>query len=136
MSKKQRRYGLAKVEFLACKPEIEKLLSEGHSIVLAYDKLKAAGKIKTNMSYKLFSHYIRTGVAIRQMERDRKVFRQDIQRKSAPPSPSPKIPSPDTPGFHHNPRITKEMERELVGHVEPQKIYPDQFIWDPDKELL
>jgi hypothetical protein len=44
------------VEFMACKPEIEKLRNEGHSKRLIYDFLTEQGKIR--MKYRMFCRYI------------------------------------------------------------------------------
>jgi hypothetical protein len=57
---------MAKVEFLACKPEIEKLRNEGFSVALIYDRLTEQGKIR--MKYRIFYKYIHrfAGMVVKQ----------------------------------------------------------------------
>jgi hypothetical protein len=57
---------MAKVEFLACKPEIEKLRNEGFSVSLIYDRLTEQGKIR--MKSKNFYKYIKrfSGMTVKQ----------------------------------------------------------------------
>lgn len=51
--------GFARIEFFAVRQEIEKLLSAGYSIKLAYDELKGKGKI--TMSYQAFYRNMKPG---------------------------------------------------------------------------
>lgn len=48
--------GRARVEFLACKPEIDVMLDKGYSIRMAYDVLKEKGKI--SVGYLQFLRYV------------------------------------------------------------------------------
>lgn len=58
MSKK--RLGFARVEFIACKPEIDKLLAAGYTIIGAHEVLREQGKI--SMGYGRFTQLLRKGV--------------------------------------------------------------------------
>ncbi|SIN94058.1 TraK family protein [Halodesulfovibrio marinisediminis] len=58
MSKK--RLGFARVEFIACKPEIDKLLAAGYTIIGAHEVLREKGKI--TMGYGRFTQLLRKGV--------------------------------------------------------------------------
>lgn len=51
-----RRRGFARVEFLACKPEVQAMLEQGHSYRSIYDRFAAMGRI--TMSYKNFCAYV------------------------------------------------------------------------------
>ena len=53
--------GAARIEFFAVRNEIEKLLSAGYSIKLAYDHLKEVGKI--TMSYQAFYRNLKPKVS-------------------------------------------------------------------------
>jgi hypothetical protein len=122
MPEKQHR-SLAKIEFLACRPEIEKLLDEGSNMALVYDML--AEKKKITMGYQWFCKYIRRyGLGPE----------QPAQKKGGPARPSGPLPArspapvrsvsrkdigtPGTP-FIHDPRPDpawfKEAKNETVG---------------------
>lgn len=58
MSKK--RLGFARVEFIACKPEIDSLLAAGYTIIGAHEVLREKGKI--TMGYGRFAQLLRKGV--------------------------------------------------------------------------
>jgi hypothetical protein len=49
MSKSRLKYGQARVEFFACRDEIQRLMAAGYDLKTVYSQLKEAGKI--SMSY-------------------------------------------------------------------------------------
>jgi hypothetical protein len=123
MSKKQRR-GQAKVDFLACKVEIEKLLEEGFSVALIYDMFIKKGKI--TVGYEMFCRYMRRYVGTQRSQGKRKnVPAADAgsnppsSRLAARPQPT-RIPqdisAPGTP-FVHEPRIDPALYKK---HGEPK----------------
>jgi hypothetical protein len=57
MPEEKQRRGQAKVEFLACKAEIEKLLDEGFTVVAIYDMFTE--KYRISVGYYMFCRYIR-----------------------------------------------------------------------------
>ncbi len=56
----RKRLGFARVEFIACKPEIDKLLAAGYTIIGAHEVLREQGKI--SMGYGRFTQLLRKGV--------------------------------------------------------------------------
>jgi hypothetical protein len=79
---------MARVEFLACKPEIEKLRSEGFSIAVIFEKLKENGKIA--MGYNTFCKYIKGPIP--------------KHKKPAPPAPLAQSAPVSSPGLLPAPR--------------------------------
>jgi hypothetical protein len=60
----------AKVEFLANKEDLKKLLAQGYSVKAAHDILREQGKM-TNMKYSTLLKYIKRGVKVKQLQEER-----------------------------------------------------------------
>lgn len=58
--------GSGKVEYLACKQDLNLLLQQGYSLKSAHEKLTEDGKLKF-LSYPMLLHYAREGVKIKQI---------------------------------------------------------------------
>ncbi|MFA9394656.1 MAG: TraK family protein [Halodesulfovibrio sp.] len=90
-SKLKKKRGFARIEFLAVKPDVTKLLDAGHTFQSAYDELFESGKI--TMSYPIFAKYARKGVKLALVKkstgtRTKKVENNDIP-KAEQPAPKP-----------------------------------------------
>ena len=73
-------YGIARVEFLAAKQEIETMISEGYTFAMIFRKLKEKNKI--TMSYTSFARYA-SGRYLTQKEKlQNEKVKQDHKRKS------------------------------------------------------
>lgn len=82
--KKAKRYrGSARVEFLACKPEIDGMIDKGFTIRMIFDALKEKGKI--SIGYLQFSRYVsgRTGTCkkLAAIQDDTSIQSKDTQEK-------------------------------------------------------
>lgn len=85
--------GRARVEFLACKPEIDVMLDKGYSIRMAYDVLKEKGKI--SVSYSQFSRYITGKTA---QKATVKTTLPNLPAVSSPTVPAEQIATAKQPG--------------------------------------
>lgn len=74
-------YGIARVEFLAAKQEIETMISEGYTFAMIFRKLKEKNKI--TMSYTSFARYA-SGRYLTKKEKlqNGNTVKQDDKRKS------------------------------------------------------
>ena len=73
-------YGIARVEFLAAKQEIETMICEGYTFAMIFRKLKEKNKI--TMSYTSFARYA-SGRYLTQKEKlQNEKVKQDHKRKS------------------------------------------------------
>lgn len=50
------RKGMGRVEFLACRPEVESMMDKGYSLRMVFDELAGMGRI--SMSYKHFCRMV------------------------------------------------------------------------------
>lgn len=82
---------MARVEFLAVKTDVEKLLEEGHTYASAYDILKE--KKKVSLGYSAFRVYINKFLRPCDAVKPPRKKRQDQGDQSPPPPPS----VPDAP---------------------------------------
>ena len=53
----RKRHGQARIEFRACKKEVEEKVAAGYSNIMIYEELAAAGKL--TISYSAFCDYVR-----------------------------------------------------------------------------
>ena len=53
----RKRHGQARIEFRACKKEVEEKAAAGYSNIMIYEELAAAGKL--SISYSAFCDYVR-----------------------------------------------------------------------------
>ena len=51
------RHGSARVEYLACKEEVEALLAQGYSVIMAYEKMREQSRV--TCGYSAFCDYVR-----------------------------------------------------------------------------
>ena len=92
--KKKSYRGRARVEFLACKPEIDVMLDKGYSIRMAYDVLKEKNKI--SVGYLQFLRYV-TGKTASKVSV--KVNNPEPNSAAVPPAaPAEQVATPKQPG--------------------------------------
>ena len=53
----RKRHGQARIEFRACRKEVEEKLAAGYSSIMIYEELAAAGRL--TVSYSAFCDYVR-----------------------------------------------------------------------------
>lgn len=87
--------GRARVEFLACKPEIDVMLDKGYSIRMAYDVLKEKGKI--SVGYLQFLRYVtgKTAPRVTEKANNRTL---NLPAVSSPTVPAEQIATAKQPG--------------------------------------
>lgn len=79
------RNGMARVEFMAVREEVEALIAKGHPAMSIYQQFKAAGKI--TMSYRAFHRHLKGA--------PKKARQSAPAEKPTPPlSVQPKVPAP------------------------------------------
>jgi|GEM_PF-4180635 len=87
--------GRARVEFLACKPEIDVMLDKGYSIRMAYDVLKEKGKI--SVGYLQFLRYV-TGKTASKVSVKVNNPEPNLSAAVPPAAPAEQVATPKQPG--------------------------------------
>ena len=100
--------GMARVEFLAVKDEVESLLARGYLLKPAYAQLTKEKRI--SMTYDTFRRYARKYFPGGKNEQAGKLKRTDTRSKHSPGAVLP--PSPATPA--KSPRTTSDGPRMIV----------------------
>ncbi len=111
------RSGLARVEFLAARQEIEDLIAKGYSFRIAHEILRKDGKI--SMSYDAFRRFVtgKVSTAVLAGARTQNHVR-DSKAKSAVPDESRPRPSTGTGPQIVGGRIGKTFQKDIVPDEE------------------
>ena len=97
MSNKPGRPYAARVEYCACKEDVEDLLAKGHSVRMAYAAMKDQGRV--TCGYSAFCDYVRGGGKRRHSKGKTRPQEAVQQQKAAPrviSAPSDRLVDPRT----------------------------------------
>jgi len=83
----RKRHGQARIEFRACKKEVEEKIAAGYSNIMIYEELASAGKL--SISYSAFCDYVR-GEGQRIHSRRKSALERLRKRGSNLPKPAAK----------------------------------------------
>jgi len=90
-TRSRKRHGQARIEFRACKKEVEEKMAAGFSNIMIYEELAAAGRL--TVSYSAFCDYVR-GEGQRLHSRRRKSASGPLRKSGNNPLKSAAIPGP------------------------------------------